>query len=389
MTANDRAEFWWTNITGASAFVSSVADALTENRLVVLRVPEDLPWRHEMRSRVQSLYRERVDSTDCLIDELDMEDENPENRDPGRFLLERFATKPAVSGGYREKSSVTIQEYLRKNGVLKKRIVWIKGMNDDAEAQWVNFCTGYVPDGAEAGNIVLELRGPVSFKARKHMSVIQYSEYVSRHDVQLFNSFLLNGEAKRRTEFSDMLREYIAVVSAGLCGTDAELSAYVTDEVDFRTEDPVSGMMRIAESNAFEQRGRGRDSVHVLRLARSGNREAIARRVWAAQIQCLFPIVERARIEIIERWRESIQDVLDRREIEQYKEILTDPLEAELGTLTYMMTLRDNRGEYLLYLPDQAERDRIQFLHECRNRLAHAETCSPEQVLGLLRLAGS
>ena len=42
-------EFWWNNITGAHVVVSKVADALLENKMVILKVPSDLPWRHSMR----------------------------------------------------------------------------------------------------------------------------------------------------------------------------------------------------------------------------------------------------------------------------------------------------------------------------------------------------
>lgn len=39
---------------------------------------------------------------------------------------------------------------------------------------------------------------------------------------------------------------------------------------------------------------------------------------------------------------------------------------------------------YMLYIPDEIDRDRIRFLHECRNSIAHISICEPEQVRKLL-----
>ena len=36
-------EFWWNNITGARTVVDRVAMALLENKMIVLKVPSDLP----------------------------------------------------------------------------------------------------------------------------------------------------------------------------------------------------------------------------------------------------------------------------------------------------------------------------------------------------------
>lgn len=84
-------EFWWSNITGPYVMVSTVASALLENANVLIRVPSDLPWRHSMRSVIQSEFRDRSLSRDIIIESVDETDDNPENLDPGVFILNRFA----------------------------------------------------------------------------------------------------------------------------------------------------------------------------------------------------------------------------------------------------------------------------------------------------------
>lgn len=93
-------EFWWNNITGPHVVVTNVATALLENKMVVLKVPSDLPWRHSMRGAIHTAFQERTDSSEIVIEPIDIIDDNPENIEPGRFILNRFASS-LVSRGYR------------------------------------------------------------------------------------------------------------------------------------------------------------------------------------------------------------------------------------------------------------------------------------------------
>ncbi len=70
--------------------------------------------------------------------------------------------------------------------------------------------------------------------------------------------------------------------------------------------------------------------------------------------------------------------------MEQFGAAVTDPAEVELGTLCYMMRCRVSGDYRMLYIPEEADRERIRFLHECRNKLAHMNCCAPGQVAALL-----
>ena len=109
-------------------------------------------------------------------------------------------------------------------------------------------------------------------------------------------------------------------------------------------------------------------------------------RIWASQVQVLFPVIEVERIEIIERYRDVINKALSDNYITQYGERIIDPMEVEFGSLCYMMSHRQDgdANMYMLYIPDETYRERTRFLHECRNLLAHVLVCEPEQVRRLL-----
>lgn len=59
--------------------------------------------------------------------------------------------------------------------------------------------------------------------------------------------------------------------------------------------------------------------------------------------------------------------------LRQFGEELRSAADVELGTLVYMMGLRrsDDHSQWLLYIPDEEEREWVYFLCECRNKLAH------------------
>lgn len=63
---------------------------------------------------------------------------------------------------------------------------------------------------------------------------------------------------------------------------------------------------------------------------------------------------------------------------------IRDPAEVELGTLSYMMRCKVAADKRMLYVPDEADRQRICFLHNCRNKLAHMNCCTPSEVSTLL-----
>lgn len=129
-------EFWWKNITGPRVVVTKVSEALLDNHMVILSVPADIPWRHAMRGTIQTAFRDRLDISDIVIEPIDVVDDNPDNINPGRFILSRFASS-TISRGYREKSKVSIQDYITAKNVIKNRIVWVKGLKGVAANQWI------------------------------------------------------------------------------------------------------------------------------------------------------------------------------------------------------------------------------------------------------------
>lgn len=375
-------EFWWNNITGAHSVVSLVVDALLESKMVVLKVPSDLPWRHSMRSAIHTAFQERTDTGDVVIEPIDIGDDNPQGLDPGQLLLQKYASS-SVSRGYREKSKYSIQEYISQKCVINNRIIWVKGLGEVDARKWIEFCKGFTPKNASEGLFVLEVHGMITPKENKHMQYIDFSKCVSSYDVQLFNGFVLKGD-EDIDYGSDIWDKYISATVATVCDTDAEVAEWLLKEVDFKCESALDGISRIADLPEFSRRGAEAGSGHVLWLYRNNKTEELNHRIWVSQVQVLFPIIEMERIEFIRKYWNKIDQALLDNCIMQYGGRITDPMELELGTLSYMMGARRDDYLYILYVPDEVDRDRVRFLHECRNLIAHASICEPSQVRKLL-----
>ena len=375
-------EFWWNNITGAHSLVSTVAVELLESKNVILNVPSDIPWRHSMRSAICTYFQEKNDLRDILIQPVDAVDDNYQLQEPGRFILSRFAPS-AISKGYREKSKVTIQDYISQKGVIKNQIIWVKGLSGKTAEQWVKFCKAFSPSSIADGLFVLEIQGELHTADTKHIKTIEFYECVSSYDVQLFNSFILD----EQRIYTENWKKYISATAALVCGIDAEVSELLLRVTDFKRESPIAGIQRIAEMPDFERRGASEVSDHVLWNIRNKRNTTIEHNIWAAQVQVLFPLIEMERVAIIQKWYPQIKETLNASTIQQYGETIKNPIDVELGTLCYMMSHRVNSDLYLLYIPSESDRNRIKFLHECRNRLAHVSCCSPEQISELLDIA--
>ncbi len=369
-------EFWWDNITGPRRFVSRVLSVLNQNKVPLLEVPSDLPWRHTMRGEIEARFRDSVVSSQIVIDPIDAKDDIGDE-DPGPFVLNRYAAfDEEIRDGFRGGKNNSIQQYIKKNNVIKNRIVWIKGLSSNSAKKWIEFCENYPIESIVEGYFVLEIQGKVNRTEMSNIQIIPYDEYVSQHDVQLFNHLYLDD----KYDYSEGWKMYISALAAQLCDTDAEISKNLIDLEKFDQISPEVLIEEIASNEEYNRRGADDDSGHILSIVRKKNIKEIQNRIWRAQIQVFFPIIELERVNIIDKWFDNIQDVLKNNYIKQYDVQIYDAYDAEFGTLLYLITHRDGNGRYKLNISEKTDREKIDFFHECRNLLAHVKCCSPDQI---------
>ncbi len=376
-------DFWWSAVTGPQAFAKAVAGVLLEGRMALAAVPDDLPWRQSMRSEILARIREGSASSDTYIETVDAQEDCPDPATIGTFLLERFGSRQ-VAGSWRPRSGKSIQRYLADNRVLAGKILWIKGIAPGQAPAWTAFCRGFGRPSPETGLFVVECAESVPDDARSCFAVVDFARYVSGFDVQMLAAL---GLARQEQPLPKLWQRYAAATAAQLAGFDAELAEALLDPectasaACWRSQDPLDMLARIADWPAFARRGRGPGSRHALAHLRLGRPDELAKRVWTAQIQVLFPIIEMQRTRLVDHLRPQLEEALDRLRVEQFGARLDSPDELEFGTLVYLLALRTPEGEREVYVPDEALRETVHSLRDARNLLAHRhQRCTPAQI---------
>ena len=100
-------EFWWTSITGPRNLCDAVSRALHNKSSVCLVVPDDLPWRDEMRASIETGMHQMPDMESFYVEFIDVEDECSDIADIGRYLMERYAL-PEIAAGYRGREKLQL-----------------------------------------------------------------------------------------------------------------------------------------------------------------------------------------------------------------------------------------------------------------------------------------
>lgn len=375
-----KGEFWWKNITGPQTFVRQVTDALGEERLPVLRIPADLPWRHDMRNTILEQLHEMLPDRKFYCRIIDAADECPDS-DIGDFLLKAFSDED-IACSYRPRSGKSIQQYLIEHAVLANRLLWIKGLSPEQELQWIEFCRGFSSHGPSSGMFIIESRSSGVTPLFTDVEVIEFERVVSRYDVLLFNNILL---AESEMPLSKLWKSYVATAAACLCDYDAELSSSFIEDGHWKERDPREILRHMSDWPEFSLRGSGDGASHILALLRHGDDVELMRRLWTAQIQMLFPLIELQRGWLIDKLSGKLRVILQDMIFEQFGQRVRDPKELELGSLVWLLSQKDIYGERLLYVPDEWMREAIYNLRECRNTLAHRhQCCTPDQVAFVL-----
>lgn len=374
----DRGAFWWTSVPGPHGAVVAAADALGSAHTVLLCTPEDTSWQDTLRGVLEEQFKNRTGAYDMIVTRIRAKD-CPAGTDPGRFLLGRYAS-PSDQKRFRPGGRTSVQEFLRKNGILSNRLFWVHNLDDTAAEDWLRFVRGLTQKRTGDGLFILEGDIQPPDTPGQRVSVIDLQKRITRDDVHLFTHFVLGTGSRTDAQWA----EYAAAVAARLCGTDAWLAARLAEDPALRTQGPIQVLEDLFDDDRC---GRGISCAdHPFRLLRDGRMEELTHRVWAAQIQVLFPILEMERLSIIRTWNACVQRALDEFPLERFGTRITVAEEVELGALVHMMGTRVGPAQFHLYLPAEEVRDRIVFLHQCRNVLAHADICSPGDVARLFAL---
>ncbi|WP_322153518.1 hypothetical protein [Paratractidigestivibacter sp.] len=367
-----QAGVWWSDITGPRSMIEILTETLSDLRSVRLELPVDCPWPAEMRSCAEACIRNGYG-----LEDLSLEIVGNAGNEPLDYLLERFA-RSDDRRNYR--SSFDPQTYLRGHEVIKGKVIWVIANTVDEATAWSDFASRWKPNSATDGLFVIESSCEIARSAHEtagQIRTIDYASRVSDYSVSLFNGGLSDMRSDRGTHASK--KRYQAALLTHVCERDVEVSEALSERLEEFVREPLEA---IGEVEALFDSGHGSsDESHILTLWRRGRIEEIERRVWAAQVEVLFPLIETLRLSIVEDLTDKLSDLLDDEGLHNHGERPSCIEDIELGSLVYLMAADK------LEVHSAAQKNEIHLLRSCRNNIAHRRPCPWEDVQRLLELA--
>lgn len=373
MLGADHGTYWWEEVPGPRGVVTSIVDACATGRSALLVTGHPMPWRESLEGVVRGALERRLDGDLVLIGPDDLEDEG---REPGEFLLERYAPRD-VSMAYRSGTGKSRADYIVERRLFSNSVIWVRGLDAEREAEWIRFCEGFPSRSRQDGVVLVEVshaQGPQS-GGKRSLKVIDADRLVTRFDVMLYCSSLVGLTSSEGTSPEQL--SYRASLLARICGKDIELCARVNelciDGSVASALDEIASFV-LACDRVVEESGETRRE-----LAGTGARDRadLERRVWEAQVESIFPLVERERMEIVSSLSHELEWCLGQHEVNQYGERVISPVDIELGTMVYTIAM----GWLVV---DSSLKRRIHLLRDIRNAIAHGSMSCDENIRELL-----
>ena len=333
--------FWWNNITGPSEMITSAENALSEGYSIILGVPAFTPWPEKMRNVLHG----NLSGGDVYITIINADSECPGSAED--YLLSKYDT----SRKYRSRLS-SVQEFFLRNNSLRNHIFWVHNFRDKSQvSDWLNFCTKYPSDSSAKGLFILDTEHENLLPAGR-MRAVNFSDYAESYDTMIFASFLLDNKEYSRPLYTRSWKRYLSSLAAMLCGSDAEVAERFLRSADFTCSEPLNVLQMIADD--FPERCA--DSTHILGMLNDDDESAVMNRIWTAQVQVFFPMIELVVGEILNRKPSDLALIALLKEKDGADEglrclpVLVGPLEAQAIIVNLFRHRIPHPGIYDLYL---------------------------------------
>lgn len=373
-------ELWRDTVPGPKRLARQIQSALKEGHNVVLTHTVPLPWPGEMDRKLQNMLP-KVQFRPFTCPAVKGDEAIP-------ALLQMLSPRLAMRCPPAFKNQLA---FLAQEGVLANTAVRLDARDCADPAPWIRLAREYHGGGMENGGaIFLDLAGGVflpQFGAQT--AALDTADAVSPGNLRLYANLL----AEEKERIPEALKGYAACAAANLCGGSAEIIPDILRYTDFTAEHPHTAVRRLWEEDGCPDDPNPR---HPYALLAAGQEDALARRVWKSQTQMLFAEIEEERLAFTEKYEELIEEALDtpyrdrktgkKRYVTGMVDEIRSAADTELGSLVFMTGARryDDETQLLLYIRSKTDYQRLVFLRDLRNDLAHRKLCEPEKVKEML-----
>ena len=349
------ADIWWGQIGNSLRLLGRVTLCLRDHKSAVLAMPTRFPWKERFYREID--IRRAPYSVNRRLKRIAW----PGRGDPGQFVLTTMCPLDVQADYW---PGQTYGEYLgsRRNLAINDYDIWITGVHSKADlTKWADFVTRYhaaAKDSEPHAAFFIEYDGP----DMKPGNVARISCQVERYDCRVFC-------LEMAAELSQApLRDYLAELALSIGGSQPELCAALLETGDRLLEDPISTARQVLAS--------ARDSYGKPFPARTESELNSA--VWLAAVALLFPLMERYRIDFIERHKLELYRFLPISN--SNGDEVTEPFDLEIGALCYII------ANLRVHLFASAEVSGLRLCRRIRNQLAHNKPVDRADVEAVMSL---
>ena len=344
---------WWNKIPNAAQFIQRISDTVNEGGSVILQLPKNIPWYGTLRAEIEeSLTKQNAyGGVKCI------EAENIS--DPGEYLF-RNSCKSEIRAEYRPAKGYARFLAEHEELVLHDNILWICMDSDRHLELWIAFVEAYnsaISRGKRQCRFVLETRTKEILCDRKKLKVISFNDSIEHYDNVLFNMM-----ATSSITGNEIYKRYLAEVVSLMFPNDVEFSSKCISSGPSFLSNPKSTIENVV-SNCFRSDG----SPFFMELSD----DEIKERLWEAQIKIVFPIIERYRNQIVQKYHDEINEALPI--TTNYGDTISSAADVELGPITSLVA----SGKVNMSTNDY---QKVVKYKDARNNLAHFSVLTQEEV---------
>lgn len=346
---------WWRQVTNAVNFISDIQKNLLDEKSILIRHIEEMPWQDRFREIVQESVK--LQTSDKKFEDI------AEKTDPGEYLLREFCKKEKRAE-FRPMKGYAKFLAESEDIVLHDRYLWVNVSDEDSLAQWLKFVAEYIKERGKdkkTAVFILEWEGRGTVSLPKGIKGLSFDDYIGEYDRIVFAVL-----ASSNMKVAPFLQDYAAELVSNIAGNDIELcAACIAGGKEF-LNDPIT-FLKKTEMTKIHSSG-------VPFILKNSDEELI-HLIWRAQIKTVYPFLEEYREDFVRSYEKDLAKQLPIQA--SYGETYTDPKDVELGTLWYMAS-----NGYLSISPK--EYSRLRRFKEARNKLAHLAIMEYVEVEELL-----
>lgn len=356
---------WWESITGPKQAIESILYIMGENKIPVITSSFQIPYEDNFYDTALEQLREKNENNDIELIKLCASEYNNTEK------LETFFLKELVSKNTFDeyRSNIDLEKFMIEKNISNNKLIWIYNVPTDMIDVWIAFVAKFSKKLLAECSIVLQLSYKEYIPKKESIKHLNLNDYITHHDLQLFSNMMLG---INNVALNGLKRNYYATLIAHLTQQNAELAFYLIENKEFYEKETLEFIPNIV-SDYYEPFVEGSQyDLGLLAIVNYDKVDEIIKRIWTAQLEVFFPLIQMRTKDIIKICFDDLNDLIKRENITQFGEKLNQPQDVELGTLFYLSPRIESITKELL--------TEISFLKCCRNKLAHGEICDFDEI---------